>query len=87
MVLYGELVLVKGIYFIVMQEETSHHSYCFQIVNEDGETFSKEHNVELNSSKGDIIIIPFEDELIIYIYLYNTILIIISKKLKHILKI
>jgi ubiquinone/menaquinone biosynthesis C-methylase UbiE len=35
--------------------------------------FSKEHNVELNISKGDIKNLPFEDESISYIYSYNTI--------------
>ena len=37
------------------------------------ETFSKEHNVELNISKGDIRKLPFGDESISYIYSYNTI--------------
>lgn len=36
-------------------------------------TFSKEHNVELNISKGNIKNLPFEDESISYIYSYNTI--------------
>lgn len=36
-------------------------------------TFSKEHNVELNISKGDIRELPFEDKSISYIYSYNTI--------------
>lgn len=35
--------------------------------------FSKEHNVELNISKGDIKNLLFEDESISYIYSYNTI--------------
>ena len=35
--------------------------------------FSKEHNLELNISKGDIRKLPFEDESISFIYSYNTI--------------
>jgi ubiquinone/menaquinone biosynthesis C-methylase UbiE len=35
--------------------------------------FSKEHNVELNISKGDIRVLPFKDESISFIYSYNTI--------------
>lgn len=37
------------------------------------EKFSKEHNVELNISKGDIRKLPFEDASVSYIYSYNTI--------------
>lgn len=35
--------------------------------------FSKEHNIELNISKGDIRKLPFEDESFSYVYSYNTI--------------
>ncbi|MDR3598634.1 class I SAM-dependent methyltransferase [Clostridium sp.] len=40
---------------------------------EKAQTFSKEHNVELNISKGDITSLTFEDEFISFIYSYNTI--------------
>ncbi len=40
---------------------------------EKAKKFSKEHNVELNITKGDIRKLPFEDETISYIYSYNTI--------------
>lgn len=40
---------------------------------EKAKTFSKEHNVELNISKGDIRELDFENESISYIYSYNTI--------------
>ena len=40
---------------------------------EEAKKFSKEHNIELNISKGDMRKLPFEDESISCIYSYNTI--------------
>ncbi|MFZ2537344.1 MAG: methyltransferase domain-containing protein [Oscillospiraceae bacterium] len=40
---------------------------------EKAKAFSKEYNVELNISKGDIRELPFEDKSISFIYSYNTI--------------
>ena len=40
---------------------------------EEAKIFSKEHDLELNISKGDIRKLPFEDESISFIYSYNTI--------------
>ncbi|MFD3158043.1 class I SAM-dependent methyltransferase [Haloimpatiens sp. FM7330] len=40
---------------------------------EKAETFSKEHNIELNISKGDIRKLPFKNESFSFIYSYNTI--------------
>ena len=40
---------------------------------EEAKKFSKEHNIELNISKGDMRKLPFEDESISFIYSYNTI--------------
>ncbi|WP_273320637.1 class I SAM-dependent methyltransferase [Vallitalea guaymasensis] len=37
------------------------------------ENFSKDHNIDLNITKGDIREIPFDDNSISYIYSYNTI--------------
>jgi ubiquinone/menaquinone biosynthesis C-methylase UbiE len=40
---------------------------------EEATIFSKEHNLELNISKGDIKKLPFEDGSISFIYSFNTI--------------
>lgn len=56
--------------------ECGYKTYGIEISNlqiERAKTFSKEHNVELNISKGDIRKLTFEDESISYIYSYNTI--------------
>jgi len=56
--------------------ELGYKTYGIEISNskiEMAKAFSKEHNVELNISKGDIRELPFEDESISYIYSYNTI--------------
>jgi ubiquinone/menaquinone biosynthesis C-methylase UbiE len=56
--------------------ECGYKTYGIEISNsqiERAKTFSKEHNVELNISKGDIRKLAFEDESISYIYSYNTI--------------
>ncbi|MBU3192273.1 methyltransferase domain-containing protein [Clostridium bowmanii] len=56
--------------------ECGYKTYGIEISNsqiERAKNFSKEHNVELNISKGDIRKLTFEDESISYIYSYNTI--------------
>ncbi len=40
---------------------------------EKAQNFCKEHNVEINISKGDMRELPFKDKSISYIYSYNTI--------------
>lgn len=56
--------------------ECGYKTYGIEISDsqiEKAKTFSKEHNVELNISKGDVRNLPFEDGSISYIYSYNTI--------------
>lgn len=61
---------------LALFSECGYKTYGIEISNsqiEMAKTFCKEHNVELNISKGDITKLPFEDESISYIYSYNTI--------------
>lgn len=61
---------------LALFSECGYKTYGIEISNSQiqrAKTFSKEHNVELNISKGDIRQLPFADESISYIYSYNTI--------------
>jgi ubiquinone/menaquinone biosynthesis C-methylase UbiE len=61
---------------LALFSQCGYKTYGIEISNsqiEMANTFSKEHNVDLNISKGDIRQLPFEDESISYIYSYNTI--------------
>lgn len=74
--------------------ECGYKTYGIEISNsqiERANTFSKEHNVELNISKGDMRELAFEDNSISYIYSYNTIFHMkkrdISKAIKEIKRV
>ena len=61
---------------LALFSEYGYKTYGIEISDSEIEmakTFSKQHNVELNISKGDIRKLPFEDESISCIYSYNTI--------------
>lgn len=61
---------------LALFKQCGYKTYGIELNNlqiEKAQNFCKEHNVELNISKGDIRELPFEDESISYIYSYNTI--------------